>query len=547
MNYEQLASQKIAQYIEFERERSVSFSFILDSLQDVGWSQAEIQKGLYYYIKLHPEDAHSIKQGLHKSDDVSDFTRKTLDDLHTLFNDVQKQVEVSNQLLSQRKKQHETSYVENRKKRYLARKHFYAQTNYDQLTKHDPDRKDEEIKQLKETVSQLIDAVGSQGFKLSDLQRKALFDKQEQISSKDLKKKQISQQPNQQVGASSGGAPANASTFAAESTSPQETFDEEQDAEDLSQATATYTRPGAHSSANVLGKGTDVHINLTSGDKKKSKFELLEERFRNMAMNEQTSSSAQNIYNPIIEDELELAEDVTGQRVPTGIATLDGLIGGGFPRMSSILLSGGAGTGKSTLALQYLVNGILKYNEPGIYITFEQSSEAIIQLGKQFGWDLQHLIDQNMLIVRDYTPEQIGKVIKSGGGSVRDMIDSIKARRLVIDSITEFTSMYESEISQRKILTNLFRSLRKWKLTTIVIGEEESDLFTHRSSVVDYEADGVVILYNGRRGDIRQRAIEVFKMRETRHTGRIFPLKIGEHGIVVNVRIDILSKKGFSV
>jgi circadian clock protein KaiC len=240
------------------------------------------------------------------------------------------------------------------------------------------------------------------------------------------------------------------------------------------------------------------------------------------------------LYNQVVAEAIHYTENANPDRVQTGIPDLDRVISGGLKAYSTTLVSGGAGTGKSTFGLQFLVNGVLLYNQPGIYITFEQTAQSIRELGKQFGWDLENLEKQNMIVIHEYTPEQISKALETGGGSIRDMIDSVGARRIVIDSITEFRMLFHSEIAQRKALTELFKSFAKWKCTSIVIGQEHSESVGHISSVLDYECDAVILLYNERKGDIRFRSVEIYKMRETKHAGRIFPMRITANGIIIN-------------
>jgi len=240
--------------------------------------------------------------------------------------------------------------------------------------------------------------------------------------------------------------------------------------------------------------------------------------------------------NPVIPEKLHLVSAPVGDRAPTGIPGLDPIIEGGLRRGTATLVGGGPGTGKSTLALQYLVQGAQKFNEPGIYISFEETKESIEELGMQFGWNLQQMESEKSLIVREYTPEQLDKILESGGGSLRDLIDSMSAKRIVIDSVTAFMLLYEGEIAQRRACLQLFRSLSKWGCTTIAIAEEQGSTGSHEASVLEYETSAVILLYNERKGDLRQRSLEIFKMRGTKHAGRIFPMRVDEHGVEVYPR-----------
>ncbi|MBI2127249.1 MAG: circadian clock protein KaiC, partial [Thaumarchaeota archaeon] len=92
-------------------------------------------------------------------------------------------------------------------------------------------------------------------------------------------------------------------------------------------------------------------------------------------------------------------------RVRTGISDLDKMLGGGFMEGDAVLLAGSAGTGKTTLALQYLVNGVTQFGDAGIYVTFEQLPDQIYRDAKNFGWDLRKMEEQNKFRLICTSPE----------------------------------------------------------------------------------------------------------------------------------------------
>jgi len=220
-------------------------------------------------------------------------------------------------------------------------------------------------------------------------------------------------------------------------------------------------------------------------------------------------------------------------RVPTGIPGLDDIMGGGLRRNSVNIVGGGAGTGKSIFAMEFLAHGIECHNENGVYISFEESEEKILNDFKDFNWNLRDKIEKKQLVILNYTPEQVNKVLESGGGIIRDTIENINARRLVIDSVSAFTLLYDRELERRKALLQLFESINKWSITAILVSEQEEDPDKHQTNTIEFEVDGVVLLYNIRKGDIRERSIEVYKMRATQHAGRIFPMRIDSTGITI--------------
>ncbi len=269
--------------------------------------------------------------------------------------------------------------------------------------------------------------------------------------------------------------------------------------------------------------------NSSSGGDMHEQLSALEQRFSTIM----SQKMDQSFQNPVVPEAVQLVHEPVGDRAQTGVRGLDPIISGGFKRKTTTMVAGGPGTGKSTLGIQFIHNGVTRFDEHGIYITFEQQEEDIIETGNMFGFDLRSLVDQRKMVIQEYTPEQLNKMIKSGGGSLRDLIESIGAYRIVIDSITAFMLLFEGEIVQRKACLELFHSLSKWGCTIVAIVEEEYYSGKHESSVLEYEADGVIILYNERRGDVRLRSLEIFKMRDTKHAGRVFPMRITSEGIVV--------------
>jgi len=180
------------------------------------------------------------------------------------------------------------------------------------------------------------------------------------------------------------------------------------------------------------------------------------------------------------------------------------------------------------------MNGISQYDEPGVYISFEQTEKEIIEDMKVFGWDIEEKLNSRKLVILTYTPEQVEKVLKAGGGTVRDVIESSSAKRVVIDSLTAFTLLHENALSQRKAVIQLFQAIKKWGCTAMLISEQAEDPESHGATTVEeFEVDGVILLYNIKKGDVRERALEIFKMRATKHSAKLFPMTIDDNGITI--------------
>lgn len=221
------------------------------------------------------------------------------------------------------------------------------------------------------------------------------------------------------------------------------------------------------------------------------------------------------------------------ERVSTGIPGLDEVMSGGFEKNSINMVSGGAGTGKSIFAMQFLVDGIQKFNEPGIFITFEEEKEKICKHMLKMGWDLKKLESENKLMIVEYSPDKVKKMLAEGGGEVEWVIGKIKAKRMVIDSLTAFSLLFKDELTRRQALLDLFRIIERWDCTALLVVEHESEVERHDSMDVEFEVDGIILLYYLRKGDVRNRALEILKLRGSKHASRIFPMKITDEGVKI--------------
>jgi KaiC/GvpD/RAD55 family RecA-like ATPase len=222
------------------------------------------------------------------------------------------------------------------------------------------------------------------------------------------------------------------------------------------------------------------------------------------------------------------------ERISTGVSGLDRLVGGGYLRKTVNLIIGGAGVGKTIFCMQFLINGITRYNEPGIYVTFEEDKENLYRNMLEFGWDLTKLEKQGKFVFIHYTPEKVKKMLDEGGGEVSNAIEKLNAKRLVFDSISSFTLLFKNMLLKKEATLQLFELLRKWKCTSLLTGEYEPHIKEHYSTELEFEVDGIIILYNVRKEDIRERAIEILKMRGTKHSNKIFPFEITKKGIIVD-------------
>ena len=229
------------------------------------------------------------------------------------------------------------------------------------------------------------------------------------------------------------------------------------------------------------------------------------------------------------------------KRIKTGIPGLDLLIGGGLIENRAIIIQGDAGTGKTTLGLQFLLNGVQKYSEPGILVSMEYEVNDVVADVASFGWDVDELMQQGLLRIvtppggfenpEDLTVDEVINFIFT-------QVTAINAKRLVIDSLNSLEISLKS--LDRRELLRFITLIRDLNCTTLLISEKTSGL---QQGTHSYLAHGAIELYNLRQGSSRLRAIEIIKMRGTEHSNLIHSMQISKgKGIEVlphEVDIDI--------
>jgi KaiC/GvpD/RAD55 family RecA-like ATPase len=218
------------------------------------------------------------------------------------------------------------------------------------------------------------------------------------------------------------------------------------------------------------------------------------------------------------------------ERVPTGIKGLDDSMEGGLIKNSVNIIGGSPGTGKSIFAMQYLVNGIKRYNEPGVYITIEEKKDQLMRYMSKFGWDLESLEKEGKVSIFELSPSSDYNA-RSFSELKNKLIKKNKAKRIVFDSLTAYFLLYENDHNKRESSLSLFETLREWDCTSLLIEEYMDE--QHKSSFFDFQADAIIWLYNMKKTDTRVRAIEIYKMRGSKHLNKLFPLEITDKGIVI--------------
>ncbi|MEO1403900.1 MAG: circadian clock protein KaiC [Cyanobacteria bacterium J06635_1] len=226
------------------------------------------------------------------------------------------------------------------------------------------------------------------------------------------------------------------------------------------------------------------------------------------------------------------------QKVRTMIEGFDDISHGGLPIGRSTLVSGTSGTGKTLMTVQFLYNGILYFDEPGIFVTFEESPEDIIQNAFSFGWDLKQLIDDGKLFILDASPDPEGQEIV-GSFDLSALIERIqyairkyKAKRVSIDSVTAVFQQYDAASVVRREIFRLVARLKQMGATTLMTTERVDEYGpVARFGVEEFVSDNVVILRNALEGERRRRTLEILKLRGTTHMKGEYPFTITNEGI----------------
>ena len=219
-------------------------------------------------------------------------------------------------------------------------------------------------------------------------------------------------------------------------------------------------------------------------------------------------------------------------RTRTGIAELDEMLRGGFMEGDAVLLAGSAGTGKTTLALQYLINGI-KQGEPGVYVTFEELPDQIYRDAKNFGWDLRRLEEENKFRIICTSPNLL---LESEGENLLDeSLKDVRPRRIVIDSLSHL-AMYVDKHDLRKEAYRLTMHLKTKGLSSLLIWESPQmtgAAFTVTEVGLSFLVDCIVVLKPVEIESSMRKALVILKMRGSDHDKRLREFEITPTGIKI--------------
>lgn len=225
-------------------------------------------------------------------------------------------------------------------------------------------------------------------------------------------------------------------------------------------------------------------------------------------------------------------------KTPTGIEGLDEVTNGGLPTGRTTLICGSAGSGKTVIGMEFLIHGILEYGEPGVFMAFEETEKDLGENVASFGYDLEKLQSEGKLAI-DHVFIERSEIEETGEYNLEGLfirlgnaVDTIKAKRVVLDTIEVLFAGLNNQSIIRAELRRLFRWLKDKGLTAIVTGERGEGMLS-RYGLEEYVADCVILLDHRVTEQVSTRRIRVVKYRGSLHGTNEYPFLMGENGISV--------------
>lgn len=236
-------------------------------------------------------------------------------------------------------------------------------------------------------------------------------------------------------------------------------------------------------------------------------------------------------------------------RVCTGVEGLDEMLGGGLPQGRCVLVCGGPGSGKTIFGIQFLYTGIIKNDEPGLYVTLDENPTHLRQNLTSFGWNIQRLEKEGKLTIIDASPIRgipeeirigelsIGKkdfTIYSLWAIVKAKAQEIDAKRVVLDPISTLIFQFPSVSQRQRALLDLFKTISDIHVTSMLTTELRATSVTRKIRAEEFLSDGVIVFHNFENNGRIVSAVQIEKMRGIRHDKQLRPYEIDENGIKVH-------------
>jgi circadian clock protein KaiC len=226
------------------------------------------------------------------------------------------------------------------------------------------------------------------------------------------------------------------------------------------------------------------------------------------------------------------------RKIPTGIGGFDEITGGGLPQGRPTLICGGPGSGKTLFGMEFLVRGVREFGEPGVFMSFEEKDTDLVENFSSLGFDLDDLATRNKLAL-DYVHIERSEILETGEFDLEGLfvrlgyaIDSIGAKRVVLDTIEALFSGFPNEGILRAEIRRLFRWLKDRGVTAVITCERGNGTLT-RHGLEEYVSDCVIFLDHRMIEQVATRRLRIIKYRGTSHGANEYPFLIDEGGLYV--------------
>jgi circadian clock protein KaiC len=226
------------------------------------------------------------------------------------------------------------------------------------------------------------------------------------------------------------------------------------------------------------------------------------------------------------------------KKTPTGIGGFDEITGGGLPRGRPTLICGGPGSGKTLFGMEFLVRGARDFDEPGVFMSFEERDMDLIENFHSLGFDIDDLIARDKIVL-DFVYIERSEILETGEFDLEGLfvrlgyaIDSIGAKRVVLDTIEALFSGFPNEGILRAEIRRLFRWLKDKGVTAVVTGERGNGTLS-RHGLEEYVSDCVILLDHRMLEQVATRRLRVIKYRGSTHGTNEYPFLVDEGGIYV--------------
>ncbi|MBI3359676.1 MAG: ATPase [Chloroflexi bacterium] len=229
-------------------------------------------------------------------------------------------------------------------------------------------------------------------------------------------------------------------------------------------------------------------------------------------------------------------------RVRTGIQGYDDMLGGGYLPQTANLVEGAPGTGKTTLGMQFIYNGVAQFDEPGLILTFEEFPQQYYSDAASFGWNFRALEQSGKLRVVLTSPEVSLSDLRQVGGRIETMAREVGARRVLVDSLSHFERLAPDPLALRESVYTFINALKREGLTLVLTRESTALLGDAGTGEGEEDIAFVVDSYTLMRyveiESAVRKAMLVLKVRGSEHARDIRQFEVTGRGLEVQARFE---------